>query len=247
MLPVLIGLVMLAAAYGGLLLGTWVHEVLGHGLAAMMLGGRFLGYRLEATGLGYAHTWLPPDTGLGGQVWHLASGMVVTASIGTVLFLLAAATAWNPWLRLVLLALGVLFLADGLEYACLNAIWPRPPGDFGRIYGLLAHHDLPAEAVRWSVLVTTALAMTAVLVVTVLTLERLVPQLWAGLPDGLAGAYLIVALYVILPTLALGYLVPWGQLIHGVGYLPNHLMVASIIVTGLAVPWVERMVIQRSN
>ena len=53
------------AAFLGDLLAVAVHELLGHGMAALLLGGDFWGFEIHLDGMGWAHVSL----GLGAPYW----------------------------------------------------------------------------------------------------------------------------------------------------------------------------------
>lgn len=86
---------------------TTIHE-LGHGLAALLTGGRFLEYQVFANGAGVATT-------AGGTRWVIImGGYLGTAIFGAALLMLTNSTRRTRWIAF---ALGVVFLGLGLAFA----------------------------------------------------------------------------------------------------------------------------------
>ena len=71
--------------YVGVIAGVAVHEVVGHGLTALAVGGRFEGFELEWYGMGWASAYPAP----GAPTWHasvvLLGGVTATVALGGLL------------------------------------------------------------------------------------------------------------------------------------------------------------------
>jgi len=91
-------------------MGVAIHEVIGHGLTAIVVGGDFLGFQLDFDGMGYAYTTV------GGETWRhilvLSGGVVATSIIGLALLICGYAFRHRPWIALPLIVLSLTFSAS---------------------------------------------------------------------------------------------------------------------------------------
>lgn len=111
------------ALYPFTLLATYAHEM-GHGLTAILLGGRFVSLEMAADGSGVARHWVGSN---GAQALVAAGGLVGPSVAGAVL-LTVGRTA--KWARPVLMVVGVLM-------AFSVVLWAR--GAFAPVFiGLMA-------------------------------------------------------------------------------------------------------------
>jgi hypothetical protein len=117
----------LPLAYAGSLLAVLVHEAIGHGAVAALLGGRFVALVVRLDLMGYATTVMPPT----GRVAVLAGGIVSTALAGALGVVLARRVR-SPVAGLALGVLAVAFLHEGLPYAVWNSAMGAG-GDVGRL------------------------------------------------------------------------------------------------------------------
>ena len=85
------------------ILSTAVHEILGHGLSAVLLGGEFSGFALKWDAMGWAYSHLPADAPAADQIVQLASGVIATAVCGALLWGLVFFFRKRPDIQLVLL------------------------------------------------------------------------------------------------------------------------------------------------
>ena len=109
---ILLCLLLLAPfAYVGQLLSVLVHEVLGHGLAAVFLGGRFSGFQIDFNGMGRAYVDLPPDAAAWKGVVLRLAGVTSTIVAGLCLLPLSARIR-KPSAGLPILVLGVCLLLE---------------------------------------------------------------------------------------------------------------------------------------
>ena len=136
--------------YVGYISAVAVHEVLGHGAAAWVLGGTFGGFALMPDGMGSATAEAE-----GHQNLVLAAGVLAGTGFGIALLLLARWVT-HPLAKMVCLLFAFSSLEDATPYAFWNSAFPRPPGDFGRI--LL---DLQSAELRWSLVVGSGVAYVA--------------------------------------------------------------------------------------
>lgn len=106
------------------LLATWFHEM-GHGLAAIMLGGEFDRLVIFADGSGYARTSLPPDLGAIGRACIPAAGLIGPSLAGSVLILASRSPKASA---IALLVLGAMLALTTLIWVRSLAGWLVLPG-----------------------------------------------------------------------------------------------------------------------
>ncbi len=220
-------------------LSVGIHEILGHGLSAVLLGGTFSGFILKWDGMGWAFAALPPEAPMSHHILFRASGAIVTTLFGGILLGLALALWKKTTLRLTLLLLSFLCLMDGIPYALWNAYHPVLPGDFEKIIILLSSHSaFQASVVRWTLVSGSALLFvgTTFYFYTALfmTMEELIldGSRFTGLSRCLALLVLLVA-----PGSFEWLSFDWNQLIPGIGRLPQITGLLSIVVTAMILLW----------
>lgn len=120
-------------AYLGLLLAVAIHEFVGHGLTAIMVGGSFTGVQLEFDGMGWAQATAPPDAATWKYTAVMAGGVISTMVAGIILLSLGWRTRRQPWIALPLLAIAANQILEGAPYLFWNAVHPVPPGDIAAI------------------------------------------------------------------------------------------------------------------
>jgi hypothetical protein len=76
----------LPIVYVSEILGTTIHEVLGHGLSAVLLGGQFSGFIVKWDTMGWAFADLPSGAPVTHHILNLASGIIVTTVCGAILW-----------------------------------------------------------------------------------------------------------------------------------------------------------------
>ncbi len=113
------------------LLSTYVHEM-GHGLAAILVGGRFVKLEMWANGSGVA--WHAGDYGALARAWVAAGGLLGPAFFGALLFALGRHRSW---------AKPVLYVCGGLA---LLSVLLFVRNAFGVVYVLLLGAALLALA-----------------------------------------------------------------------------------------------------
>jgi len=227
----------LPLAYAAGILAVVIHEVLGHGFAAIFAGGRLHYVVIGWDGMGYAFTELQRDCPVVLQMLHLASGSLATTVVGVPVFLAGVRIATPSRWKLPLIVVGSIIALDGLTYLFFNSVFPRPPGDFGRFLEIWRQSSLPGQAAGHAAMVTLGGAGTvAVLFLASASVhDTIAHRLSAGAIASVALSVYILVVFLILPAILLSYLFDWDQLISGVGHFPNHVIVASTIVCACAV------------
>ena len=140
-------LYVLPIAYMAIIIAVLVHEILGHGLFTMILGGKFLGFTVLVDGMG----WVNIDvTGVsqGAIAMMLLSGALLTNLLAIVLFALSYKLRKNNIMSITLLFFALSFLMDGVPYFLWDAIYQGGIGDVSNILKLY-----PKESLRISIII----------------------------------------------------------------------------------------------
>jgi len=234
-----LALFLLPIEYVAEILSVAVHEILGHGLSAVVLGGSFYGFVMNWDGMGQAFCDLPSAAPLMHQVLHLAAGVIAEITCGVVLWGLISFFRRRPDLQLVLLMASSICLIDGTSYVLWNAYHPVPPGDIGRILWLSSPTWPPETSIlRWMLLAVGALLLagttlyfyTAIFV----RIEALI------LPGGqLAGGSRLLTLltFLVLPDSVGWFVFDWDQVAPGIGRLPCAVGALSVVVMAGLLFW----------
>ncbi len=184
-----------------------IHELFGHGVTAWLLGGTFQGFALMPDGMGWAAASAPKF-----ENTVLAAGVVAGMVFGIVMLLLAYRIT-HPLARMACLLFAVCSLEDATPYAFWNSLFPRPPGDFGRI--LL---DLQYEWLRWLLVVGFGAAYVATSIGCSVAIFRCFESLLGRLTKVQA---IIWAWAFGLGGAIAWFGFDWNQLIQGIGRLPQ--------------------------
>ena len=215
----------LPVIYLGIILAVFIHEVIGHGLTTMLLGGRFNGFGIAPDGLGWAKvdvSGLPP----------IRIALVLLGGVlSTTIFSLACFGAYRAFKRRQFAALTCLFfgltaLLDGLPYFFWDAVYLGGIGDFSGIWNL--YHR---EALRLLVIGVSGPLMALVIAWFNVAYYRLA---YAWLGEGRQVRLrdrLLIALVILLLQVAGWLEFDWDQLIPGIGLVPSISALAVVLVT----------------
>jgi hypothetical protein len=110
-------------------LDTNIHEVLGHGLTAVLLGGQFYGFTVKWDTMGWALADIQTGATAAYHILFSASGIIATTVCGLILWGLVFLFRRRPDIQLALLVGAFVLLIDGLDYVVWNAYHPIPSGD----------------------------------------------------------------------------------------------------------------------
>ncbi len=185
-----------------------IHEILGHGLTAWLLGGRFEGFALMPDGMGWAAAWSDKH-----QNSVHAAGVVAGVLAGLIMLLLAVRLA-HPLARMACLLFAICSFEDATSYAFWNSLFPRPPGDFAKI--LL---DVHSELLRWSLVSGFGLAYLASTIGLNVMLFRCMESILG--PLSRKRAILIAWVFFGLGGGAAWFGFDWNQLIQDIGRVPQ--------------------------
>jgi hypothetical protein len=139
------------------------HEVLGHGLTALLLGGQFSGFAVKWDTMGWALADIPVGAPVTHHILYLASGIIVTTICGVILWGLVFLFRRRPDVQLALLIAAFIFLIDGIDYILWNSYHPIGTGDVSRIILFCHLLEFPDPVVlRWTLFITGVLLFVGV-------------------------------------------------------------------------------------
>jgi hypothetical protein len=202
--------------YLGILAGVAVHEVIGHGLTSLAVGGEFLGFQLDFDGMGYAIVPLKDSTGGWRRAVVLSGGVVATFVFGLALFLGGYGLRRRPWAALPLIIVSFGLLMDGIPYIFWNALKPVPPGDVGKVIEMTG-----SSLLRVVLIVVGGLSMIAI-TWAFTTLLFAILQSWLSVANELQNKarLLLLALIGVISGIA-WFTFDWNQLVPGIGFIPS--------------------------
>jgi hypothetical protein len=230
----------LPIVYVAEILGTTIHEVLGHGLSAVLLGGQFSGFAIKWDTMGWALADIPAGATVTYDILFSASGIIATTVCGMILWGLVFLFRRRPDIQLALLVGAFVLLIDGLDYVVWNAYYPSPPmGDVGKIILFYQVMEFPGfTVIRWVFLITGALLFACALFYFCTSIFVRVEALILN-----GGQYtgksriLALLLFLALPG-AYEYLsFDWNQIAPGIGRVPNVAGAMSIITVAAVLFW----------
>ena len=201
--------------YFGMLLGVAVHEIAGHGLASLALGGRFIGFQLDFDGMGWAFVPFPAAAPAWKHVVKLSAGILATSVIGTALMLPACLLRKRPWVGLPLLVVSFAVLMDGIPYVLWNALHPVPPGDIGRILAITG-----STVARASLVAVGAILMIGVTWFFTAAIFGGI-QSWITGGGQLTPGFRLLSLVILGAALAWFMEFDWDQIAPGIDPVPN--------------------------
>jgi hypothetical protein len=219
-------------------LSAAVHEVLGHGLSAVLLGGEFSGFTVKWDGMGWAFATLPADgASASHQILFWASGIIATTVCGAILWGLVFFFRRRPDIQLAMLVTAFVLLISGIDYVVWNAYHPIPStGDIGKIIMFCHILEFPDPTVlRWVLLITGVLlfAGTTFYFCTSIFVRAEALILSGGRLTG-KSRFLVLFLFLVLPGAYAFLSFDLNQLAPGIGRVPNVAGALGIIaVAGL--------------
>ncbi len=175
----MLALFLVPIAYLSMIGSVAVHEVLGHGGMALLLGGEFNGFSLKWDGMGHAMVSQAPGAPRFHSILILAAGPGATTIVGLTLFSAACLAKRSIPQRMTFLIASLFCLLEGPPYLFWNAYQPVPPGDIGRILNLLSWGGATDTSCwRWSFMVVggfISLAATVGLFTFLVAVQKQLP------------------------------------------------------------------------
>ena len=234
-----LALFLLPIVYLADMVSVAVHEILGHGLSAVLVGGTFSGLMVKWDGMGVALCDLPVAAPLAHCILFLASGVMAEMVFGVLLLGFAMLLRGRPDIQLVPLIVAFICVIDGASYVLWNAYRPVPPGDIGSIVLLLSAEQLPeVSTVRWALLAAGALLfLGATFYFCVSVFVRVEALILCD--KQFVGPSRLLALFVflVLPGSVAWFIFDWDQLAPGIGRLPSIIGALSILAVATLLFW----------
>jgi hypothetical protein len=213
------------ALYLGAILAVSIHEIIGHGFTAQLLGGRFKGFGVALDAMGWADI---DAKGLSAQrmaVMYLG-GAVSTTLCSLLFFALGLASRRKTQIRFLFLILGFSFMLDGLPYYFWDAVFLGGIGDFS-----LLNMIYPDKLLRIVVIVLSGILMSAMIILYNAWYYRIALRfVGEGKPVSLKGKSAF-SLVILLQQTICWFAFDWNQLVPAVGMLPSLVGVALAAVT----------------
>jgi hypothetical protein len=210
-----------------------VHEIIGHGLAAVSLGGRFDGFVLRLDGMGWAFSTLPLDATTTDTIILLTGGVTATTVTGFVFLALASVFRKRLAIRLSLLVLSFSLLMEGISYVFWNSYHPVPPGDIGRIITLWHDVQFPGEIkIHTFIFVISGFVFfTVSFFLYALLFQGIEEALFAGGRFSPKERFWTLLLFLAVPGSAVWFMFDWNQLAPGIGVVPCVVGAVSTLIS----------------
>lgn len=222
-------LFMVPIVYIGALLAVVIHEILGHGLAALCVGGEFKGFLLKWDVMGYAFAYPPASAVRRDTIVILSAGVVATILSGIAFLILAFIKKHQFFTHIVFLLFATHCLLEGLPYTFWNAYNPAPPGDINRILALSGSSFL-----RWFLMFLCG-ALTVIVIIVMNTMIFRAIEQWVGFGRRLQGNRRLTTLFLLFASQVFAWFsFDWNQIAQGLGHLPNIVGVGITFVTVVA-------------
>lgn len=126
----IIFLFIIPIAYIGIIAAVTVHEIFGHGLGTVLVGGKFTSFKLMPDGFGLAYLeqqHLNPEK----RGFIYLAGPISTLIFGILFLYLSWVFRKRFFLSLGILVIALNCLLEGPPYLFWNSVVPLPPGDIG--------------------------------------------------------------------------------------------------------------------
>ncbi len=234
-----LALFLLPIEYVAEILSVAVHEILGHGLSAMLLGGKFYGFILKWDAMGWAYAVLPTTAPPSHHIFYLASGVIAEIICGVIVLGLVFQLSERSDIQLALLVVSFVFLISGISYVLWNSYHPVPPGDIGRIITLSSGQQPPeTSAVRWILFALGILFFGGTTFYFYKSIFIRIEELFLN-GGQFTGKSRLLALFffLALPGSISWFTFDWNQLAPGIGLLPCVVGALSVVAMAVILFW----------
>jgi len=236
---ILVVLFIFPIAYVAEILAVTIHEVLGHGLSAVVFGGSFSGFVIKDDAMGWAFSSLPSNASHWAHILYLGSGVIATTVAGLLFLWGTLLVRDRAYIHISLLLLSFMCMMDGIPYLLWNSYHPVPPGDLGKIIAIWRVGQLPwAVAIREIFLVIGCLLFCAS---TAYFYTAIFARMETLILDGgqFCGPSRLWALLLLLgvPGAIAWFTFDWNQLAPGVGILPCVVGALSVLIMAFILFW----------
>lgn len=218
-------------SYLAVILAVLVHEAIGHGLTAKLLGGSFYGVGISWDGMGWANvdiSMLEPWR----QALVYAGGFVATISLSIIFLVAALVNRHRIYVSITTLLFAFAFMSDSVSYFLWDAIFVGGRGDVSKILQLF-----PSTNLRIGIIVVTSVVGVAgVVLFNVLMMSRML-NLFKRL--GYVGSAYIIAVMLFFVQITGWLTFDWSLLVpvEGINIWANtaHITITLISVIGAVV------------
>jgi hypothetical protein len=234
---ILLALFLVPFVHIGIILSVAIHEVLGHGLSAIILGGTFSSFALNWDGMGYAMAFLTYKASAMDNILFMASGIFVTLITGWLFLGVAGAIRKRVGIRLVFLILSYCCLMDGIPYLLWNSLNPVPPGDIARIMDLWGLAGLSyRETMLMGIWFASGIMYVGFTYLFFLLLfQGIESSLWNGKTMSSKARFWAVLFFIVVPGTAGNFSFDWNQVAPGIGLLPTIAGIASVVLSAILI------------
>ncbi len=234
---VLLALFLLPFVHIGIIFSVAIHEVLGHGLTAEVLGGVFSSFSLNWDGMGYAFAFLTNTASAMDNIIFLFSGILVTIVAGWLLLCIACMIKKQMGVRLALLILSYCCLMDGIPYLLWNSWNPVLPGDVAKILTLWQHAGYShGDLLRVGILIISGIMYVgSTYLFFLLLFQGIESLLWGGKSMSLKTRFWAVLFFIVVPGTAGNFTFDWNQVAPGVGFLPTIAGISSVLLSAVVI------------
>lgn len=223
---ILLACFLLPLGYVGIITGVVIHEVLGHGGMALLVGGRFDGFVIRPDGMGWSYAFAQDSAATWRTVLVLMAGSWATTLTGLLLVAVAWRIVTSPWWRLALYGLGMAILLD--SYALWSAWAATGAGDAAVVISLTG-----SQALRWGMMIGGA---TVVIFGAWFPLRGMLAtaEPWLSQGQVLSRSQHAVVLASFITTIGMAYYCfDYNELVPGVGKLPAHCQSTLTVAVGV--------------
>lgn len=146
---------MIPTVYLAIIASVTAHEVIGHGVVAALLGGKFNGFGIRVDGMGWASLDIISLAPIR-QAIVLAAGAVVTTTLSVLFFILGYRFRKHFITSATLFVFAFAFLCDGIPYFFWDSIYQGTIGDPSGILRLY-----PSEGMRMTWIIVSGIVWIA--------------------------------------------------------------------------------------
>jgi hypothetical protein len=214
-------LFVLPLVYVGMILAVGVHEILGHGVGAELMGHTFTKFTLLPDGMGWANYDYTHEITDFENLFILLAGPVSTYIASIIFFVLAFSLRKKIFASLTFLVLGFTQLMDGAPYMLWNSILPVEPGDFGGVLTIVPEY-------RGLFIVLGASMLIFGIIFFNMYVFRLIIN-WLGNISTFLTRFLVI-LVLFFAQAGAWFIFDWNQLAPGIGFWPQ---ITAVVITGL--------------
>lgn len=219
-------LFLIPLSYLGSIFAVSLHEIVGHGLGSLLVGGNFVGFRLHLDGMGSAWTPRPEGCSTFQEVFILSAGIGVTLIAGIVFLYLALIFRKRPSLSLILITFAATCLLDGAPYLLWSSYVQQGNGDPFRIL-----RQLDSSQMRWAFMAAGAVLTAGSIFVTNLLFFKSMGNWLSPSKDFERKEKWMLLALLLVGNAGNWLLFDWDQLAPGAGLLPAFVGIVFTILT----------------